>query len=149
MSSETTLTMATMTRESMSCRRAQSGVKLPTEIQAATCRGTAGVPEWTRAAKDATPAMAEMTMNRMLAPIESCLPRKGRATPARMEPIRGAKTAINVNISTLHQCHVLDLDRATVAEIDDQDGKADGGFRRGHGKHEHGEDLAHHVVQRA
>src|ERR1700733_8308333 len=117
MSSETTLTMATMTSDSMSCRRVQSGVKLPTEIQSATCNGAAGTPEWTSVAKDATPAMAEMTMNRMLAPIESCLPRKGRATPARMLPMRGAKTAINVNISTLHQCHVLDLDRATIAEI--------------------------------
>src|ERR1700722_12373567 len=95
------------------------------------------------------PAAAETSMKRMLAPMASCLPINGRATPARIEPRRGAKTAINVNISTLHQCHVLDLDRATVTEIDDQDGEADGGFSRRNRKHEHGENLTDHVVQRA
>src|ERR1700727_1637614 len=88
-------------------------------------------------------------MKRMLAPTASCLLINGRATPARMAPMRGAKTAINVNMSTLHQCHVLDLDRATVTEIDNQNGETDRGLGGGYGKYEHGENLADHVMQSA
>src|SRR6516165_754159 len=148
MSMDTTLTIATVDRLSMSCRRDQSAVKLPTEIHCATCTGP-GVPCCSPATKVATPATADTIINKTLAPTASCLPMNGRATPARMAPSSGAKTAISVSISTLHQRHVLDLDRAAIAEINDQNGEADGGFSRCHGEHEHGEDLPDHVVQRA
>src|SRR5882724_12419921 len=47
----------------------------------------------------------------------------------------------------LHHVDVFDLDRAAVAEVDDEDGKADGGLGRRHRENEHGEDLADEVAE--
>src|SRR5471032_980893 len=54
---------------------------------------------------------------------------------AMTEPKMGRKT-ISEYISALHQIDVLNRDGAAVAEIDDQDGKADGGLGGGHGQDE-------------
>src|SRR5919112_5883545 len=42
---------------------------------------------------------------------------------------------------------VVDRDRASAAEIDDEDGEADRRFAGGDGEDEHGEDLADHVAE--
>ncbi len=47
--------------------------------------------------------------------------------------------------SALHEVDVVNLDTAAIAEINDEDGKADGRFRRRHGEDEHGEDLARKI----
>src|SRR5712691_3414639 len=49
--------------------------------------------------------------------------------------------------SALQQVDVLDRDRTAVAEIDDENGKPDGGFRRRHREHDQGEHLAHEVAE--
>src|ERR1700753_2813722 len=53
-------------------------------------------------------------------------------SPAMAAPRRGRKT-IAAYISALHQIDVLNRDGAAVAEIDHQDGKADGGLGGGNG----------------
>src|SRR3954471_20000403 len=67
-------------------------------------------------------------------------------SPARAEPRMGRKT-IREYISALHQIDVLNRDGAAVAEIDDQDGKADGGLGGGHGQDEQREHLSYQVAQ--
>ena len=51
--------------------------------------------------------------------------------------------------SALHQIDVFDRDRAAVAEIDDEDGKPDRGFRRRDREHEQREDLADEIAEEA
>ena len=51
--------------------------------------------------------------------------------------------------SALHQIDVFNRDRAAVAEIDHQNGKPDGGFRRRDREHEQREDLADDVAEMA
>src|ERR1043166_5973299 len=65
------------------------------------------------------------------------------------DAISGRKTiATSIAVgSALHHVDVFDGDGAAIAEIDDEDGKADGGFRRRHGQHEQRENLAHQLVQ--
>src|SRR5688572_23861058 len=70
--------------------------------------------------------------------------------PARIAPINGMRTAkvyMRLWPSALHQIDVFDRDRAAVAEVDDEDGEADGGLGGGHGQNQHGEDLAHQVAE--
>src|SRR5262245_16245121 len=80
---------------------------------------------------------------------ERCLPMKRPNSPAMMQPSSGRKTiaAYIVVGSALHQVDVFDRDGAAVAEIDDENGEADGGFGRGHGQHEEREHLAREVAQ--
>src|SRR6202011_5228367 len=66
--------------------------------------------------------------------------------PAMAQPSSGRKT-IAWYISTLHQVHVFDRDRAAVAEIDHQDGQPDRRFRRRHGEHDEREHLADDVAE--
>ena len=49
--------------------------------------------------------------------------------------------------SAFHQVDVFDRDGAAVAEIDDEDGKTDGGFGGGDGEHEQREHLPHQIAQ--
>src|SRR6267142_1422962 len=49
--------------------------------------------------------------------------------------------------SALQQVDVLDRDRAAVAEIGDENGKPDGGFRRRNREHEQREHLADQVAE--
>src|ERR1700730_15909890 len=67
--------------------------------------------------------------------------------PAMNAPKSGRKTAAIVTGSAFHRVDVFDGDGAAVAEIDDEDGEADRRLRRGHGQHEHGEDLPDEIVQ--
>ena len=49
--------------------------------------------------------------------------------------------------SALHEIDVFDRDRAAVAEIDDEDGKADRRLAGGDRQHEEREDLAHQIAE--
>src|SRR5712671_6152701 len=62
--------------------------------------------------------------------------------PAMKAARSGRKTTATAKGSAPHHPDVLDLDRAAVAEIDDQDREADRRLGRRHGQHEHREDLA-------
>ncbi len=68
----------------------------------------------------------------MIAPMMA--PRSGRRTIARY-------------ISAFHQTDVLDRDRAAVAEIDDEDGETDRGFRCRDREYEQREHLADDVAK--
>jgi len=69
-------------------------------------------------------------------------------SPARIAPISGRKTiAEYIPASALHHVDVLDLDRAAVAEEDDQDRQADGGLGSGDGEDEKREDLADEIAE--
>src|SRR5690348_17239060 len=83
--------------------------------------------------------------------VTSCAPRspiQRPKKPAMKAAISGRKTAATcIERSALHPVDVFDRDGAAVAEIDDEDGKADRRFGRRHGEHEHGEDLADEIVE--
>src|SRR5258708_33488851 len=70
-------------------------------------------------------------------------PKKPAMTAARS----GRKTTRTANGSALHHVDVGDLDRAAIAEIDDQDREADRRLGCRHGQHEHREDLADEVIE--
>src|SRR4051812_45616893 len=107
-----------------------------------------------------TSALARMSRNRKRpstadskrAPqVTSCAPRSPIARPkkpAMIAAIRGRKTTATAKASALHHVDVFDPDRATVAEIDDEDSEADRRFRRRYGQHEHRKGLADQVVQK-
>src|SRR5258708_34885768 len=82
--------------------------------------------------------------------VMSCAPRspiQRPKKPAMNAPSSGRETAAIVTRSTLHQIDVFDRDGAAVAEIDDDDGEADRRLCRGHGQHEHREDLADQIAE--
>src|SRR6476660_1098634 len=69
-------------------------------------------------------------------------------SPAMPAATSGRKIiTTSIALSALHHVDVFDGDGAAIAEIDDEDGEPDGGFRRRHGQHEHGEDLADQIPQ--
>src|ERR1700733_15734102 len=93
------------------------------------------------------PSTAAITSARQ---VTSCAPRspiQRPKKPAMKAPSKGRKMAAMV-ISALHRIDVFDRDGAAVAEIDPQDGEADGGLGRRHRQHEHGEDLPPQIVQK-
>src|SRR5215469_6398586 len=68
--------------------------------------------------------------------------------PAIADAAKGRKIiTTSIAGSALHHVDVFDGDGAAIAEIDHQDPKPDGGLRRSHGQHEHGEDLAYEIAQ--
>src|ERR1700761_3684956 len=82
--------------------------------------------------------------------VTSCAPRspiQRPKKPAMIDAISGRKMAATVTRSAFHHIDVFDRDGAAVAEIDDQNGKADRRFGGGHGQHEHGKDLADQIVE--
>ncbi len=52
-----------------------------------------------------------------------------------------------VHASAFHQVDVFDRNRAAIAEIDDENGKTDGGLSGGDGEHEECEHLAHEIAK--
>src|SRR5580704_10315498 len=68
--------------------------------------------------------------------------------PAMMAPSSGRKTMASYMLPlALHQIDVFNRDRAAVAEIGDEDGEPDGGFRRRHREHDQRIDLADDVAE--
>src|SRR4051812_4260626 len=81
----------------------------------------------------------------------SCEPRKPICrpkNPAMIAASSGRKTTATATGSASHHVNVFDLDRAAVAEIDDEDRQTDRRLGRRDGQHEHRENLADKVVQR-
>src|SRR6478672_1023860 len=68
--------------------------------------------------------------------------------PAKIAPISGSKTIAWYigSRSAFQEVDLGDIDGAAIAEVDDDDGEADGGFGRGDSKHDQREDLADEVV---
>src|SRR5215469_12824141 len=82
--------------------------------------------------------------------VTSCAPRSPITRPKKpaiTAAISGRNTTAMANASALHHVDVLDPDRAAVAEIDNEDGEANCGFRGRDGQHEHREGLADEIVQ--
>src|SRR5580704_3365717 len=68
--------------------------------------------------------------------------------PAMTAPSSGRKTmASYMPPLAFHQIDVFDRDRAAIAEIGDEDGEPDGGFRRRHREHDERIDLADDVAE--
>src|SRR5437016_2767904 len=68
--------------------------------------------------------------------------------PAMTQPISGRKTiAWYIAPSALHQTDVFDRDRAAVAVIGDENGKADRGLGGGHREHDQREHLADQIAE--
>src|SRR5579883_317478 len=89
----------------------------------------------------ARPTAAQVTICEPRSPIHR--PKK----PVMKAPKSGRKMAAIVTLLALHEVDVFDRDGAAVAEIDHENGKSDRRLRRRHGQDEHGEDLAHEVMQ--
>src|SRR6266851_1184160 len=143
---DTTVTTATMTALSASKRSAHCTCKSPVSIQVKR-----SVPRVWPPSATATKRMTPNTAARLMpAQATSCAPRspiQRPKKPAMKAPSSGRKMAAIVTRSALHQMDVFDRDGAAVAEIDD-DGEADRRLRRGHGQHEHGEDLADQIAEK-
>src|SRR5665213_730051 len=79
-----------------------------------------------------------------------CAPRSPIARP-KNPAIAAAKSCRKTTRATTaltpHHPDVLDPDRPAVAEINQQNGEPDSGFRRRHRQHEHREDLADQIVE--
>ena len=133
------MTTNSMTADSVSKRSAQATSSAPESIQVNSsivrgCAGERDVDEDDDAEQPPTgPCAAGDDLRRAVADA-ACAPNR----PAMTAPSSGRKTmAAYIRRSALHQVDVLDRDRAAVAEIDDEDGKADRRLGRGDGQHEH------------
>src|SRR5689334_15649975 len=86
--------------------------------------------------------------------VTSCAPRSPMTRPEKPAMIAassGRKTTAKTKAqppSALHHVDVFDPDRAAVAEVDDEDGKAYCRFRRGNRQNEHREGLADQIVEK-
>src|ERR1700756_3772108 len=83
--------------------------------------------------------------------VTSCAPRSPIARPkkpAMTAARRGRKTTATAQQSAFHHIDVLDRDRASVAEIDDEDRETDRRFRRRNRQHEHRKGLPDEVAQK-
>src|SRR6516162_11880752 len=81
--------------------------------------------------------------------VTSCAPRSPITRPkkpAMTAARRGRKTTATAKRSAFHRVDVLDRDRASVSEIDDEDREADRRLRRCDRQHEHRKSLADEVV---
>src|ERR1700741_177133 len=69
--------------------------------------------------------------------------------PAMGQPISGRRTiaVYMTGASAFHEIDVLNRDGAAVAEITDENGKADGGFGRSHGENEQREHLTGEIAE--
>src|SRR6185437_1697820 len=89
----------------------------------------------------AKPTPTQVTICAPRSPIQR--PKK----PAMNAPRSGRKMAATVTALALHEVDVFDGDGAAIAEIADEDGKADCRLRRRHRQQEHGKDLADEIVE--
>src|SRR6202030_3066829 len=143
---ETMVTATIMTPDRVSSRNDHWTSTPPAAIQVAN--GTICACSCPRISRNSgMPSKADRT----IAPqVTISAPRSPIARPKKpaMKAARsGRKTMRTAKCSALHHVDVLDLDRAAVPEIDDQDREADRRLGRRHGQHEHREDLADEVVE--
>src|SRR5215831_10089467 len=81
--------------------------------------------------------------------VTSCAPRSPITRPKKPAMIaakRGRKTTATAKRSAFHRVDVLDRDRASVAEINNEDRKTDRRFRCCNREHKHRKGLADQVV---
>src|SRR5438552_2064984 len=145
---DTTLTTTSMTAVSWSTRSDQSAWRLPDSIQLNS--GVVRTWPWTATSKNTTiDSTADAATRAQVMSSDAVSPRRRPSSPATTAPSSGRNTmATSMPLPlALHHIDVFDGDRPAVAEIDHQDGEADRRFRGGDGQHEHGEHLAHQVVQ--
>src|SRR5581483_2397850 len=137
---DTLVTTTIITPESVSSRSDQATSTPPAAIQVArwiTCASC-----WPRIWRNRRrPSTAEINS----APqVTICAPRSPIALPKKpaiAAASSGRNTMIAATASALHHVDVFDLDRAAVAEIDDQDRQSDRRLGGRDGQHEHCEDL--------
>src|SRR5438105_14132230 len=143
---ETMVTATIMTPDSVSSRNDHWTSTPPATIQ--VTNGTICACSCARISRNSgMPRIADSTS----APqVTSWAPRSPIARPKKPAinaASSGRKTTRTANASALHHVDVLDLERAAIAEIDDQDGETDRRLSRRDGQHEHREDLADEIVQ--
>src|SRR6516165_2995542 len=83
--------------------------------------------------------------------VTSCAPRSPITRPKKpaiTAAISGRKTTATAKRSTFHHIDVLDCNRASVAEVDDENSQTDRRFRRRDGQHEHCKGLTDEVAQK-
>src|SRR5437764_14260954 len=93
------------------------------------------------------PSKADSTIPPQVTSWDARSPITRPKNPAMKAASNGRKTTRTANASALHHVDVLDLDRAAVAEVDEQDCKADRRLGGRDGEHEHREDLADEIVE--
>src|SRR3954447_25145520 len=144
---ETMVTTRIITPDSVSSCSAQSTSTPPARIQVAS-----GMICGSSAARMLVNSRMPDAIDSSIAPqVTSCDPRKPICrpkNPAIAAASSGRKTTATATGSASHHVNVFDLDRAAVAEIDDEDRQTDRRLGRRDGQHKHREDLADKVVQR-
>src|SRR3546814_14389648 len=68
---------------------------------------------------------------------DGTLPITRRPRPAMIAASSGRKTIAWITGLPLHPVGIVDGHRAAAAEINNENGEADGGFARSHGQHDH------------
>src|SRR5262245_46755197 len=140
------VTTRIITPDNVSSRKAHCTSTPPETIHCASGT-TCGCSSARTCGNCAIPSAAESSM----APqVTSCAPRSPIARPRKPEiaaASRGRKTTKTTTRLAPHHMDVGNLDRAAIAEIDDEDGEPDcrlGGCDR---QYEHREDLADQIMQ--
>src|SRR5579862_1695715 len=146
---ETVVTTRIITPDSVSSRSDQSTSTPPAVIQLAI--GTTWGPLWARIPRNTRmPSAIAASSAPQVTTCEKRSPIVRPKNPAIAAASSGRKTTSAAAIaigSAPHHVDVLDLDRAAIAEVDDQDGEADRRFRRRHRQDEHRKDLPRQIVQ--
>src|ERR1700712_3664111 len=132
---DTPVTTTSITAVMVSTRTVQSTEKSPDWIQGRMGMIWAAPPPTATVANAMTDSAADRSSKPVVTSSLGRAPRTRPNKPAMAEPIRGRKT-IAAYISALHQIDVLNRDGAAVAEINDQDGQADGRFGGRHSQNE-------------
>src|SRR5436309_6198190 len=93
------------------------------------------------------PSKADSTIPPQVTSWDARSPIARPKNPAMKAANNGRKTTRTANASALHHVDVLDLDRAAVTEVDDQDREADRRLGGGHGQYEHQQETAYEIVE--
>src|ERR1700726_611426 len=140
------VTATIMTPDSVSSRNDHWTSTPPAAIQVTS--GTIRVLPWSRISANSTrPSSIDRSSTPQVTIWAPRSPIARPKKPAIMAASKGRKTTKTANGSALHHPDILDLDRAAVAEIDNEDGEADRRLGRRHGQHEHREHLADQIVE--
>src|SRR6516164_4133031 len=137
-------------------------IMTPLSVSSRNDHVTSTPPAMTQLASGITrgPSLARMSRNSGIpsaaaskrAPqVTSCAPRSPITRPkkpAMTAARRGRKTTATAKQSAFHHVDVLDRDRASLTEVDDEDRKTDRCFRRRDRQNEHCKDLADKVAQK-
>src|SRR5262245_49031343 len=126
-----------MTAESWSTRTAHfaSNVPLANQVKSSVTRVSPSRPNWMNTTQERT---KEISMKPLVIHCAATSPMWRLPSPAIRAPSSGRVTIItSIALLALHHVEVFDGNGAAVAEVDDQDRKADGGLGRGDGQDQH------------